>query len=115
MGQIAQGRFRTNTNELVYKIANAKINTWEAREKENGLFRKTKEIIPISEFYKRRKRKAIIEIINENDNEIKKLVCVKPGPLKLQEYDFQKVGRPAYNWWEKGLRRLLGIPQARAS
>ena len=32
-------------------------------------------------------------------------MCVKPGTLALQEYDFKKVGRPPYHWWEKGLEQ----------
>ena len=40
-GQMQKGQLRTNTNEMVYKLANATINSWEARNKGNGFFRKT--------------------------------------------------------------------------
>merc|ERR1712078_874793 len=49
------------------------------------------------------RRKLIIDLINKDDHEISKFVCVEPGTLKLQEYNFKKLGGQAFHWWEKGL------------
>merc|ERR1712159_915545 len=102
-GQIKNLRDPTNNNEFVFKMANTVINTFEARVKENGSFRKWKIIHPLSHYYKMQRRKAIIDLINKEDTEISKFVCVEPGTLKLQEYNFKKLGGQAYHWWEKGL------------
>ena len=60
-GQMKAGKTRSNTNENILKLVNAKINTFEAREleREEGLpptFIKKKGIIWLSEFYEKRKK-----------------------------------------------------------
>ena len=80
-GQMQKNEEKNNSNDFVMKLANAKINTWEARQKgepEEGdqpKFRNKKEIIWLSEYYEQLRRKFIMEIINASETDpIKKFV-----------------------------------------
>ena len=49
-GQHVLGKARSNTNELLYQLTNAKVNMWGARKAGEFTWRDTKQIIPLSEF-----------------------------------------------------------------
>ena len=72
--QMIQGRTKDNTNERVYMIANVEVNKWEARHKGNGQFRKLKEIKPLSQYYKEKRREAIVDIINADPEDPRKAI-----------------------------------------
>ena len=57
----------------------------------------------MSEFYQKTRRKAIINLINEDQDKPEKLVCVQRNSLELEQYNEKKVGFPHYHWWYKGL------------
>ena len=50
------------------------------------------------------KRKAIISIINTDDNtrDPVNFSCTDKS-LKLRQFNFLKVGKPRYHWWTKGI------------
>lgn len=101
-GQMKRGQKPTWNNDRTFNLVNAKINTVENRLKAGGFFRKYKKVIPLSEYYYSIKRKAIIEIINqENDNPMK--FATTDETLKLKEYGFKGWGGVRHNWWIKGL------------
>ena len=86
-GQMANNQPRTMSNLTVYAIANAKINSWEARDKGGGFSRPIKKIIPLSEYYQNIRRKAIINLINEDQDTPEKRVCVQKNSLELERYN----------------------------
>ena len=105
------GKTRSNTNENVLKLVNAKINTFEAREieREEGnppKFRKKKEIIWLSEYYEITRRTFIMEIINTNQANPIKEICVENETLKLKEYGKKRQYGPRQNWWKFGIQNL---------
>ena len=102
-GQMKNNQSRTLGNIVVYNIANEKNNSYEARNKGGGIFRPIKKIIPLSEYYQNIRRKAIINLINEEEETPEKAICIKPGTLDLNQYNFKKRGYPHYHWWYKGL------------
>ena len=102
-GQMQMGVSPTWDNPRVYALINAKINSWEARSKGRGYFKKTKTILPLSDYYFQVKRKAIIQLLNQEDGEPTKRVTIDDN-LKLKEYNFKKQGGVKHNWWEKGLK-----------
>ena len=60
-------------------------------------------VIPLSKYYLQMERKAIIAIINEEDEDPTKFATTNER-LHLKEYGFKKWGGPRYNWWQKGLK-----------
>ena len=60
--------------------------------------KKRRVIIRLSEYYENIKRKAIIEIINQEDHELTKHITTD-STLKLKEYDFKKQYGPRHHWW----------------
>ena len=80
------------SNKTVYAIANDKVNSWEARDAGNGIFKPIKKIIPLSEYYQNIRRKFIIELINKDPLVPEKRICVKRNSLHLEQYSFKKEG-----------------------
>ena len=97
---------RDNTNSKVVQEANLRINTYEARRtNQEHKFKKTKHIIPISDYYEIRRRSLIITIIQSSpDNPIRE-VCANAN-LELIEYRGKRIGRPRNNWWIIGITQL---------
>ena len=60
------------------------------------------EIEILEEVYQTAKRKAIIQIINQEDADPVKYATTGET-LKLKEYPFKKQFGQRYNWWIKGL------------
>ena len=102
-GQMQKGEKPTWDTDRIFRLVSAKLNANEARKKPDGFYRKIKTIIPLSEYYFQNKRKAIIAIINEDDENPTKFATTNER-LKLTTYGFMKWGGPRYNWWEKGLK-----------
>ena len=61
------------------------------QKKTDGFYRKIKNVIPLSDYYFQIKRKAIIAIINEEDEEPTKFATTNER-LKLKTYGFMKWG-----------------------
>ena len=97
---------RNNTNEHVFAVANSSINTWGNRQKEHGGgFRPKKHIIPISDYYELQRRKLVVAILNEDQDNPITDICINKATLELKSYDERRVGRPRHNWWSFGLKQ----------
>ena len=80
------GMVPTQDNHIVLKKANTVINTWDERRIENSeKFRKTKQIIWMGDYYEKIRRKLIVEIINAEQNDPIRNICMHPDTLKLKE------------------------------
>ena len=73
---------RTRTNDFIYNLVNAKINSMENRKTGEFSWKDKKIITPMSEYYTRQKRKAIVNIINKHPQEAKNQKKIMT-PLKL--------------------------------
>ena len=94
---------RLNTNKEVFRRADEAVNSYQARQTNvEGIFRKKRSIIPISEYYEQQRRKLFIEIVTRNlDDPIRGACCDEN--LQLIEHGKKRVGRPRNNWWEHTL------------
>ena len=90
---------RENTNERVCREANKAVHM------ENRTNQKDNKIIKVREYYDKRRRKLIIELIQARpDNPISE-ICIDQNTLQIKSYANRRVGRPRFNWWQIGLDR----------
>ena len=83
---------RGNTNELVFRRANALAGTTHKKQ----------DIVPMSVFYERQRRNAVKEIIAAEMNNPIRSVCANEN-LRLIEHATKRIGRPRNNWWVQAL------------
>ena len=100
-GQMQKGEKPTWDTNRIFAVFDAKVNSYEARRNDNGFYKPIKKIIPLEEYYFQLKRKAIICIINEEDEEPTTFSTTNER-LKLKTYGFMKWGGPRHNWWQNG-------------
>ena len=86
----------------------SKGKTKEKNEEEGkqATFRKEKKIIWLSEYYEIMRMRSIMDIINTDEEDPIKAICVENETLKLKEYGEKRQYGPRQNWWKYGIEHL---------
>ena len=74
--------------------------------------KKDKEIITMSEYYEKQRRKLLAELVNNRDTDILSNITIVDDTLKLKEHNKKRVGRPKFNWYLNALEQYWNFIKA---